>query len=158
MKTSLHKIYTEDGLELSGILYQPEQETRTIVAHVPGMAGYFYSHRYLDVMAKTFTKNNIAFCPFNNRGSGYITYLFQKTNNANFKILSQVSCPIFTAMGRKDDVLVIPIEDIMGIIKEKAKSSPRCEHKILGDATHDYRGYEEELTNTVLNWIKNLQS
>lgn len=290
MEISLHKIYTDDGLELSGVLYRPEKETKIAVAHVSGMAGDFYSHKYLDVIAKNLTENNIAFCPFNNRGSGYITYLFKKTNNEiktirfgaaeekfedcildikahlnflenqgfseihlqghslgapkvayyqvktqdkkvkslillsppdmlrlvredekrfkedietaermikegnddklmprdvwdehpitarayfnlfgdnseaaifnfynpddEFKILSQVSCPIFTIMGRKDDVLVISIEDIMRIIKEKAKSSPRCEYEILGDATHDYREFEQRLADTVLKWIK----
>lgn len=290
MKTSIHKINTDDGIELTGCLYQPEKETKTVVAHIPGMAGDFYSHKYLDVLAKTLTENNIAFCPFNNRGSGYITYLFQKTNNeiktvefgaayekfedcildikahlnllegqgfteihlqghslgapkvayyqvktkdkriksliflsppdvlrlikedekifqedievANkmikegrgsklmpreiwdeypitagaylnlfgdnseaaifnfynrndeFKILSQIDCPIFTVMGRKDDVLVVPIEDIMKIIKEKTKSSLRCEYEILGDADHGFKEHENQLAETVLRWVE----
>jgi len=59
-------------------------------------------------------------------------------------------------MGRKDDVLVIPIEDIMQTIKEKAKSGLRCEYEILGDATHDYRRFEQQLADTILKWIKKL--
>lgn len=290
MKTSIHRIYTEDGLELSGALYQPEEKTKKVLAFIPGMAGDFYSHKFLDVLVEKMTDNNIAFCPFNNRGTGYISYLYRKTSNGfklvksgaaeekfeecildikahldflenqgfseiylqgyslgapkvvyyqvktkdkrikslillsppdmlrlvredekrfkedietaekmidegkgndlmprylwdeypipahtyinlfrddseaaifnfynpekGFKILSQVSCPIFTIIGRKDDILVIPIEDIIRMIKKEAKSSPRCEHVILGDASHNYRGYEKQLAEATLNWIE----
>ena len=290
MKTSFHRIYTEDGLELHGFLYEPNEKSKTVVAHIHGMAGNFYENKFLDSLAKTFTENGIAFSPFNNRGNGHITsfvkkvkekieyvragnvnekfedcildikahldflenqgfttihlcghslgtskvaYYLSKTQdkrikslillspsdmlglvredkkrfeedivtakqmikegrgnklmtrevwdeypitantylnlfddnsevavfnfynlNDKFKTLSKVSRPIFAVMGRKDDVLVIPIEDIMQTIKEKAKSSLRREYKILGDATHDYRGFEQELADTVSKWIK----
>lgn len=289
MKTSFHRIYTEDKIELHGLLYKPDNETKTVVAQVHGMGGNFYQDNFFDALAKILPKNNIAFSPFNNRGNGLIT-TFKKFNRdidyirfgtarerfkdsiidikahleflenqgftnihlcghslgavkvvyyqakirdkhvrslillsppdlpglvrdyykekfgeivtiaekmkkedmgdelmpievwneypitANtflnlfgddseaaifnfynqekgFQILSKVACPIFTVMGRKDDVLVIPIEEIMRIIKAKAKSSPRCEYKILGDATHDYRGYEQQIAETVLDWV-----
>jgi len=57
-------------------------------------------------------------------------------------------------MGKKDDALVIPIEDTMRIIKEKTKKSPKSETEILGDADHGYIGYEDEVAQSVLNWIK----
>ena len=74
--------------------------------------------------------------------------------NDEFTTLSKISRPIFALMGRKDHVLTIPIEDTMRIIKEKAKASPRCECEILGDAAHDYRGFEQELANRLLKWVK----
>lgn len=293
MKALIHRIQTEDGLELHGILYRLEKETKTVLAQVHGMTGNFYENKFLDNLAKTLTKNNIAFCPFNNRGSGNITTFVKEINgkreylrigNANekfedclldikahidflenqgftnihlsghslgapkvtyylgksqdkrikslillspadmlglarenkerfeeeiaeakkmiaegrgdklmpkkvwdeypltastylslfdnnseagvlnfhnpndqFKILSQITRPIFTIMGRKDDVLIIPIENIMSLIKEKAKSSLRCEHQILGEADHNYQGYEQELADTILKWVKNYE-
>ena len=73
-----------------------------------------------------------------------------------FKDLSLINQPIFTVMGKKDDVLIVPIEKIMETIKEKAVSSQKCEYDILGEATHDYREFEQELADSVLNWLKKI--
>ena len=290
MKTSLHKISTKDNLELHGLLYEPDRKTKTVVAHVHGMAGNCYENSFLDHIAKTLTKNSVAFCPFNNRGCGNITTLIRKNKNTitypmigsayekaedcvidikaqidflakkgftdihlsghslgapkagyylsktqdrrvksliflapadmvglvsdnkkryqqdiaeaekmvrnkrgdklmsknvwdeypisantylnlfsenskfkifnfsnpkfGFEIIAQITQPIFTAMGKKDDVLVVPILDIMNIIKKEAKSAKRVEYKIIGNATHDYRGFERQLASSILNWVK----
>lgn len=292
MKTSFHRIHTEDGLELHGALYEPDQRSTTVVAHIHGMAGNFYENSFVDSLARTLTENGIAFSPFNNRGNGYIatsikningkveqvrigsayerfedclldigahldflidqgfttlhlcghslgapkaayylsrtqdkrvksvillspsdmmgliradkekfeedrataramieggrgnelmprevwgeypltanTYLnlFDDTSEAaifnfhdrsdEFKTLSKVSHPILAVMGRRDHVLTIPIEEVMRIIEEKTKSSPKREYEILGDATHDYGGFEQELADTLSKWIKGL--
>ncbi len=290
MKTSFHRIYTEDKLELHGLLYEPDKKTTTVLAQVHGMGGNFYQDSFFDALAKILPENDIAFCPFNNRGAGLITtfrrpksngeveyvrfgtskekfeycvldikahldflekqgftnihlcghslgtckvvYYLAKTQDqrvrslillspidmlglvrmdkkrfeeeistaekmvseergdklmprdvwdeypitANsyldlfgdssetaifnffnpkdkFEKLSRISYPIFSVMGKKDDSFVVPIEDTMRIIKEKAKSSPRCEYKILGDANHNYIGYEQQLADTILKWI-----
>ena len=290
MKTSLHRIIAKDGLGLQGILYEPEQKTDTVLAHVHGMGGNFYENKFLDALAETLTDNGIAFCPFNNRGNGFITefvksvddkkdYIrignsFEKFEDSlididahigfleeqgyknihlsghslgapkvayfssqpdrrklesvifispsdmlglvreekqrfeediktaqemisngkggeimqkqvwdsypisantyidlfgdkslaaifnfhnkdlGFDVLSKIKIPIFTSMGGKDDVLVIPIEDIMKIIKEETNSSSKVEHEIVGDAGHDYFGYEQDLANAILGWVK----
>lgn len=279
MKTTLCRTFTEDGLELHGILYEPDQKTKKILAHVHGMAGNFYENKFLDNIAKTLTDNGIAFCPFNNRGNSNMTTFLKKTDSgfqypmigdiyekfedslidikahidflekkedyeeihlsghslgapkatyylgkthdkrikslsllspadmiglakdekeyeeklsiakkmikdgignklmsqkmwgeypltadtylnlfsedsevnvlpfhdsaSEFKVFASITQPIFTAMGKKDDVLIIPIEDIMKMIKEKAKASERCECAIIGNADHGYRGEEQ---------------
>ena len=79
MKTSFHRIYTEDGLKLHGFLYEPDKRTSTVLAQVHGMGGSFYQPHFLDALAETLSKNNIAFSPFNNRGSGLLTN-FRKSN------------------------------------------------------------------------------
>lgn len=68
MKTSFHRIYTEDGLELHGLLHAPEQETDKVLVHVHGMGGNFYENKYLDFLAAALTDAGIALCVFNNRG------------------------------------------------------------------------------------------
>ncbi len=68
MKTSLHRILTEDKIELVGLLYEPETPTEKILVHVHGMAGNFYENLFLDFIAKTLTDQGIAFFTFNNRG------------------------------------------------------------------------------------------
>lgn len=290
MRTSFYRIQTKDYLELHGLLYQPNKKTDTVLAHVHGMAGNFYENKWLDRVASVLTENNIAFCPFNNRGNGHVTTLikredekisYSKIGNAyekfedclidieshinflekegfknihlsghslgapkvayyasktkdnrlksviflspsdmlglvrdnkenfkrdiaeaeekkrnekgnelmthdvwdeypvsadtylslfsensevavfnfhksedEFKTLSQIPHPIFALMGRKDDVLVVPIEKIMEIIEEGTKSSSKCKTEILGDADHGYNGYEKELAESVLNWLQ----
>ena len=68
MKTTLKRIHTEDGLELVGLLYEPDISTKEILVHVHGMGGNFYENRFLDSVAEVFTREGIAFFAFNNRG------------------------------------------------------------------------------------------
>ncbi|MBI3486251.1 alpha/beta fold hydrolase [Candidatus Daviesbacteria bacterium] len=72
MKTSFHRQTTSDNLILQGLLYEPEQKTNKLILHIHGMAGNFYENRFLDYMAKTFTKNGYAFLAVNTRGHDYI--------------------------------------------------------------------------------------
>ena len=72
MKTSFHRIKTEDNLELVGLLYEPDSQTDKVLVHVHGMAGNFYENKFLDYIAKTLTDNGIAFFAFNNRGCEYV--------------------------------------------------------------------------------------
>ncbi len=57
-------------------------------------------------------------------------------------------------MGRMDDVLVVPIEEIMQRIKKAAVNSPKVHTHILGDANHGYDGYEQQLADVICAWIK----
>src|SRR5579862_6619952 len=68
MKTTLKRIYASDGLELVGLLYEPDKATESILVHTHGMGGNFYENRFLDFIAETLTSNGIAFFTFNNRG------------------------------------------------------------------------------------------
>ena len=288
MKTNLHTISTEDGLQLHGVLYQPEKETDTVLVHVHGMGGNFYENKFLENIAKTLTDSGIAFFPFNNRGNGNITDFVRIKNNKKdfvtygttnerfedslldiqaginfvkekgftkvhlsghslgapkvayyaskvkenlqsviflspsdmlglvrgdkdqfekeitnakrmikegngdnllpdyvwgeypvkadtyinlfgdesetaifnflnkdlgFETISKIDKPILSIMGRKDDVAIIPIEEIMETMEKETTSSPRSETKILGDSNHGYQGYEQELADVLKNWI-----
>lgn len=72
MKTSFNRIYTFDGLELHGLLYEPENETKSVLVHVHGMGGNFYENKFLDFVAKKLTDDGFAFCVFNNRGCEFL--------------------------------------------------------------------------------------
>lgn len=84
MKTSFHRIYTPDGLELHGLLYEPEQRSKTVLVHVHGMGGNFYENKFLDFIAVELAKADIAFCVFNNRGCEFIkdTYRVDREGNS----------------------------------------------------------------------------
>lgn len=81
MQTSFHRIYTDSGIELHGLLYQPDQPTKTVVAYVHGMGGSFYGNAFLDQLAKTLTDAGIAFCPMNNRGACLMETLIRVTGS-----------------------------------------------------------------------------
>ncbi len=77
MKTSLRRIRTKDNIELVGLLYEPENETKEIVVHVHGMSGNFYENIFLDFLAKTLTDSGVAFFSFNNRGCEFMKDLIR---------------------------------------------------------------------------------
>ncbi|HMO78401.1 MAG TPA: alpha/beta fold hydrolase [Candidatus Paceibacterota bacterium] len=74
----------------------------------------------------------------------------------SLETLSKITQPMFATMGRKDDSLVVSIEETMERIANAAKNSQKVETKILGDANHGYIGSEEELSNTINLWIQKL--
>ncbi len=292
MKTTLTRIHTKDGIELVGLLYEPDSPTDKILVHVHGMAGNFYENKFLDNIAETLTTNGIAFFAFNNRGcefvkdltkiqasknelvqigdiyelfdesaldieaaihfahdkgfvnvhlSGhslgaskvayYVTHsealklasviflspsdmvgLFQKDKNYQrdmafsvqmvtegknreliqppgiwgeyqlsaqtyislgsrdskvaifnfynqddpFETLGKITIPTLAVMGRKDQALVIPIEDTMARLKKALAASAKIETNILGDADHGYQNYERALADVIATWIQKI--
>jgi len=71
-----------------------------------------------------------------------------------FKIISQIKHPILTMVGTKDDILFMPLNRMIRILKEKASSSKKLEIKIVKNATHSWRGNEQKLANGILSWLK----
>ncbi|MFA6416271.1 MAG: alpha/beta fold hydrolase [Candidatus Paceibacterota bacterium] len=72
------------------------------------------------------------------------------------KVLGKIIIPSITVMGRKDHVVIIPIENLMERIKKAMVVSPKVETKILGDADHAYNGYGQELADTINTWIQKM--
>ena len=77
MKQELVRMNSIDGIEMVGILYEPEEKSNTIVIHVHGLCGNFYENRFLDTLAKTYTNKGISFLTFNNRGTNFISELLK---------------------------------------------------------------------------------
>ncbi len=55
MKTSLQRLQTKDGIELVGLMYEPDAGSKEILVHVHGMSGNFYENTFLDAIAKKLT-------------------------------------------------------------------------------------------------------
>lgn len=82
------------------------------------------------------------------------TAIFNFLNQGlGFEVLSKIDKPILSVMGRKDDVAIIPVEEIMELLEKEAVLSPKSETKILGNADHIYQGHEQELANVLNDWI-----
>lgn len=80
-KVSLHKIYSQDGIELDSILFEPQSTTKKIVIHVHGKEGHFIQNHFVTTMGKTYPEVGYAFLTFNNRGHDYIADLLKKSAN-----------------------------------------------------------------------------
>ncbi len=74
------------------------------------------------------------------------------------EVLSKITQPLFVIMGRKDDAIVVPVEEVMSRIKNAATNSSRVETKILGDANHGYFGDEDALAQEVCDFINGLKN
>jgi len=44
-------------------------------------------------------------------------------------------------------------EEAMAILKSKALSSVRCDTVVLQGAPHNYRGYEAQVTEVIIDWL-----
>ncbi len=89
---NLQKVYfeTEDGVELIGLLHEPENKTDKIVIAIHGMQSNCMKKRD-DVLAEEITKNNISYFCFNNRGHDLVNSITKKQDGKAVKILSGAS-------------------------------------------------------------------
>lgn len=78
LKGELIRITTKDGLELPGILFEPNRKIANALIHIHGWAGNFYDNKFIDFIAKEAVKNGFTFLTFNNRGVGFVTDLIRK--------------------------------------------------------------------------------
>ena len=72
MDIEFYRVVTKDKLILQGLLYKPVKPTNKAILHIHGMAGNFYENKFLDSMAKYFTKKGWSFLTVNTRGHDFI--------------------------------------------------------------------------------------
>lgn len=86
---NLQKVYfeTEDGVELCGLLHEPESKTEKIVIAIHGMQSNCMKKRD-DILAGEIIKNNISYFCFNNRGHDLVNSITKKQDGKLNKILS----------------------------------------------------------------------
>ena len=100
-----------DGVELSGLLFEPSRRPDNAVAvvwlHGNGDSSVFRSRR-TNVLAEIFQRNRIAFFPFDNRGAGLMRWLRRKSGTEKQSINGG------TAYERIDEC----VHDIDGALRE----------------------------------------
>jgi len=72
MRTLFQRITTKDGLELHGLLFEPNRRTNKALIHIHGWVGNFYENKFIDYIAKEVASKGFSFLTFNNRGAGII--------------------------------------------------------------------------------------
>ncbi len=100
---------TEDKLELPGFLYEPGHKTDKIAIflHGNGSSSVIYDVDLMNEIGAALNKKNLAFFPFNNRGSGYIKSFHLKENGEDKRI----------KMGTTYELIKDCVIDIDGAIK-----------------------------------------
>jgi pimeloyl-ACP methyl ester carboxylesterase len=73
--------------------------------------------------------------------------------NDKLLLLNKITIPACVIMGRKDDALVVSIEETMNRIEQAMINSSRVQTIILGEADHGYNGFEQDLAEALFNWI-----
>ena len=71
MRGEIARTYTEDNLNLQGILCTPESPARRLVLHIHGSYGNFYENLFLDSVADAYSTSGTAFLSVNTRGHDY---------------------------------------------------------------------------------------
>jgi len=84
-KGEFHRLTTEDGLELQGILARPGRKARTAVLHIHGWDGNFYENRFIDHAARVCLRHNLGFFTANTRGHDYLADIL-RTNHRERKL------------------------------------------------------------------------
>jgi len=70
-----------------------------------------------------------------------------------FKYFPKIKLPIFAVLGENDFAVGEPAQRCLDILKEKS-NSVNFASKVIKNAAHSYLGQEQELTDTILQWLK----
>jgi len=106
-KISIHKMYSTDALELDGILFEPQNKSKSIVIHIHGKEGHFIQNHFVTVLGNAYAEQGIAFLTFNNRGHDHVADMLRKTHTGFEYVLR----------GSAFDILSESPNDINGVIE-----------------------------------------
>jgi len=82
IEISLHKIYSEDALELDALLFQnSKQNSEKIIIHLHGKEGHFIQNHFVTYMGYSYPLHGYSFLTFNNRGHDYMADMLKKASH-----------------------------------------------------------------------------
>ncbi len=103
---TLHKIYSEDNLELDAILFSSPESKEKIIIHVHGKEGHFVQNHFVTAMGYGYPPEGYSFLTFNNRGHDYMADMLQRSTQG-FEWVKK---------GTAFDILKDVILDLNGVI------------------------------------------
>ena len=69
-KYPIVKVKTSDGLELHGLLSEPDKPSKTIILHLHGTSGNFFHNDFNEPLIRSANNLGISHLTTNNRGAG----------------------------------------------------------------------------------------
>ncbi|MFS8160116.1 MAG: DUF1749 domain-containing protein [Candidatus Roizmanbacteria bacterium] len=135
---SLHKIYSEDAIELDSILFEPSKPTKSVVIHIHGKEGHFLQNHFVSTLGYALAENGISFLSFNNRGHDYVADMLHKTHGG-FEFVMRGSAYDILSEAPRDINGVIAYLKEMGYEKIILQGHSLGPHKICYYMTHEPR-------------------
>jgi dienelactone hydrolase len=95
--------------------------------------------------------------------NGYLTeesvgniFPYHNPDSKKWEALSRIEDPLLIIFGEADNLIKPSIKEAAHLFKEKTKSSKNVDVEIIKQANHSFTGYENELSNIINAWIKQL--
>jgi pimeloyl-ACP methyl ester carboxylesterase len=88
------RLRTRDGLEMCGMLCEPENRTNKAVIHVHGLSSNFYGNMIISKLSQFYTSIGYAFLSVNNRGSECIND-FKKADKRDERVVGGAYAEVF---------------------------------------------------------------
>lgn len=106
IEVTLHKIYSEDNLELDAILFRTQLSKKKVIVHVHGKEGHFIQNHFVTTMGYSYPLEGYSFLTFNNRGHDYMADMLQR-GTQGFEWVKK---------GTAFDILKNAVLDINGVV------------------------------------------
>ena len=158
---------------------KPEGVTGVVLASPPDMVGLFEKpeyqpnhHELLEEARKNVTEGNplklvsgIVWDWYTLSSQTYLDLSEQDgpadnlpvmKNPDTFPELASINVPLLGIMGEKDDIAIHTLEEDLDLIEKKATECPTFTKKFIKDGTHTYDGQENQFSQAVLDWVKQL--
>jgi alpha-beta hydrolase superfamily lysophospholipase len=94
---------------------------------------------------------------------GYLTeesvgniFPYHNPNSKKWESLSKIEDPLLIIFGEADSLIKPSIEEATRLFNEKTKSLKKVDVEIIKKANHSFIGHENELSNIINSWIKQL--
>ena len=80
--------------------------------------------------------------------------LFQFSDPSfKFPELRKIYCPILAFYGTEREAILGSVDEALALIKRNASSSAVCKTAKIVGASHNYRGYENQVADLIVNWL-----
>lgn len=96
---------------------------------------------------------------------GYLTedsvgnlFPYHDSKSSKWKMVSEISQPLLVIFGGKDSFIKPSSEQAAKLIKQKAKKAKKLKVEVIKDANHSFIGFEPELVEEIINWVKRLNT
>lgn len=73
-----------------------------------------------------------------------------------WNVVAGLSCPMLVTMGTVAEFISTSPQDALATLRDKAVSSPRCDTVVIEGAPHNYRGFEAQVAEVMLEWLMDI--
>ena len=160
--------YKKQDLRILGFIHLSPQNDAGLMRHKFGQKKYDEVNKMIHKKLQEgkgremLPDEYIEVCPISVQGySGYFIedgvgnlFPYHNPHNPNWNIVRSIKEPQLLIFGQKDPYITPSVPDAVTIFRSKAKNPSLLTSKIIDDASHSFVGYEKELVDEIIKWIK----